>query len=230
MRLLHTTNIRQQEFSDGEVPKYAILSHRWVEDEEITNQAFNEGRLLDRPGWAKIQRSCKIAKSLKHDWIWIDTCCIDRSSSTELSEAINSMFYWYRNAEVCLTYLCDVRKDSNSSRTFKIKGSSKDSEWFRRGWTLQEFLAPQQLSFYDMEWNYLGTRSRAPARLCCGPSGSGQELPHLTKLESSEVPLLDQWLPRESRSACGICVTLGCLHAQSPRSAPAMSPCRLDLE
>lgn len=160
MRLLHTTNIRQQEFSDGEIPKYAILSHRWVENEEISFQDFNESRLLDRSGWAKIQQGCKIAKSLNHDWIWVDTCCIDKSSSTELSEAINSMFYWYRNAEICLTYLCDVRKDSDPSRIFKIKGSSEDSEWFRRGWTLQELLAPQQLSFYDTEWNYLGTRSQ----------------------------------------------------------------------
>jgi hypothetical protein len=97
---------------------------------------------------------------LNHDWIWIDTCCIDKSSSTELSEAISSMFYWYRNAEICLAYLCDVRKDPDPSRIFKIQGSTEDSEWFRRGWTLQELLAPRELSFYDMKWNHLGTRSQ----------------------------------------------------------------------
>ncbi|KIV86704.1 hypothetical protein PV11_02302 [Exophiala sideris] len=160
MRLLHTTNISQHKFSDGDIPKYAILSHRWVENEEISLNDFKEGPLRDKSGWAKIQQSCKFAKSLNHDWIWIDTCCIDKSNSEELSEAIKSMYHWYRNAECCLTYLCDVSKDSDPSRIFKVKGSSKDSEWFRRGWTLQELLAPRQLRFYDMEWNYLGTRSQ----------------------------------------------------------------------
>jgi hypothetical protein len=59
-------------------------------------------------GFQKIAQSCRIARELELHWIWVDTCCIDRSSSAELSEAINSMFRWYQGSEACLVYLADV--------------------------------------------------------------------------------------------------------------------------
>lgn len=113
MRLLNTSTLALEEFY-GEIPKYAILSHRW-EKQEVSFQAMNAGRagrayqLLD---YENINRSCFQAMDDGLRYIWVDTCCIDKTSSTELSEAINSMFLWYRKAEVCYAYLSDVDEDS----------------------------------------------------------------------------------------------------------------------
>ncbi|OIW27820.1 hypothetical protein CONLIGDRAFT_551906, partial [Coniochaeta ligniaria NRRL 30616] len=88
-------------------------------------------------------------------YVWIDTICIDKSSSAELSEAINSMFKWYRNAAICYAYLSDVPQVR-----------LEYSRWFTRGWTLQEMIAPQELRFYDANWDALGTKSDLLDRLC----------------------------------------------------------------
>jgi hypothetical protein len=90
------------------------------------------------------------------EYAWIDTCCIDKTNAVELSEAINSMFQWYSNASICYTYLSDVPTGDDvrdpSSKFFS-------SRWFRRGWTLQELLAPRELQFFSSTWSFLGTRS-----------------------------------------------------------------------
>lgn len=158
MRLLDTNTLCLHEFVGSKIPNYAILSHKW-EEGEVSFKDVTKLRNPQAPGWNKLRKSCEIAKHCGYDWIWIDTCCIDKSSSTELGESINSMFQWYGDAQICLTYLYDVRKDRDVSRRFKIAGSSKDSVWFSRGWTLQELLAPREIRFYDMDWSYLTTRS-----------------------------------------------------------------------
>ncbi|CAG8952888.1 hypothetical protein HYFRA_00007602 [Hymenoscyphus fraxineus] len=150
MRLLNTSTLTLEEFY-GAVPKYAILSHRW-EKEEVSFQAMNAGRA---GGYEKINRSCSQAMDDGLRYIWVDTCCIDKTSSAELSEAINSMFLWYRNAEVCYAYLSDVDEDSELS----------ESLWFTRGWTLQELLAPSKVVFYGHGWTLLGTRESLKIRL-----------------------------------------------------------------
>jgi hypothetical protein len=83
---------------------------------------------------------------------WIDSCCIDKSSSAELSEAINSMYKWYANAQVCYAYLSDVDVDQNAESALRL------SQWFSRGWTLQELLAPRVVQFYDKNWLEIGTK------------------------------------------------------------------------
>ena len=131
-------------------PPYAILSHTW-EEEEVTFQEMQnlDDRVRKKAGYRKIIGCCKLALSQSHKYIWIDTCCIDKSSSAELSEAINSMFRWYRDAEVCYVFLVDV-----ASPVTDIK----QSRWFTRGWTLQELLAPGHMEFFTAEWEYLGTK------------------------------------------------------------------------
>jgi hypothetical protein len=89
------------------------------------------------------------------NYCWVDTCCIDKSNSTELSEAINSMFMWYEKAKVCYVYLADVGKHDSYDK----RGEISRSRWFTRGWTLQELLAPRRVEFYDANWEALGTRS-----------------------------------------------------------------------
>lgn len=132
-------------------PEYAILSHKWgAEQDEVTFQEMQSGdaRHREKKGFDKISRFCQVAKENGYKWVWVDTCCIDKSSSAELSEAINSMYHWYKEADVCYAYLEDVDEVEAIGR----------SRWFTRGWTLQELLAPEVVEFYDREWNEIGTR------------------------------------------------------------------------
>lgn len=127
MRLIHTTRIEFQEFFDAQLPKYAILSHCWAED-EVTYQHFQSGfgRDIGSNGWRKILRCCEIARAHKLDWAWVDTCCIDKSSTAELSEAINSMYRWYDEADVCYVFLLDY--DSANEYPPEIHHGTESSE------------------------------------------------------------------------------------------------------
>ena len=109
MRLLHSDTFEFAEFFDEDIPKYAILSHRWGKlEDEVSYQEFLDGKKLNTTGFAKIKDCCSLAKKRGLYWVWIDSCCIDKRSSAELSEAINSMFRWYKNATECHVYLSDV--------------------------------------------------------------------------------------------------------------------------
>ena len=142
---------------------YAILSHVWQEKE----QTFQEVKALtsapatssdDTPRLRthpKIRNFCMLAEKHGYSWAWIDTCCIDKTSSAELSEAINSMYQWYERAAVCYAYLFDVA-DGNLGAGSPFH----TSKWFKRGWTLQELIAPTSLLFVLKDWTILGTRTQ----------------------------------------------------------------------
>ncbi|EFQ25695.1 heterokaryon incompatibility protein [Colletotrichum graminicola M1.001] len=153
MRLLNTITLQLSEFY-GQVPRYAILSHTWAKDEVLFHDI--EGGPSPKTGWAKVQSACRLARSQDQVWIWIDTCCIDKSSSSELSEAINSMFRWYRDADVCFAYLADAPYAEPG--TPECAAALAGSRWFTRGWTLQELLAPVALEFYSSDWRRIGSR------------------------------------------------------------------------
>ncbi|TGO54944.1 hypothetical protein BCON_0099g00080 [Botryotinia convoluta] len=151
MRLLDTKDtekLRVQEFSQRYIPSYAILSHRWDED-EVTFEDIKNGDFKQKKGFAKLEGCRTRARVDKYDWIWVGTCCIDKSSSAELNEAINSMYRWYQESAVCYTYLSDLEEID----------SLDQSRWFSRGWTLQELIAPHHLLLFDMHWRLLGTKT-----------------------------------------------------------------------
>jgi len=139
----------------NEVPPYAILSHTWG-NEEVSYQDIQGSDAKLKTGFDKIKRCCEIATSDGLKYAWIDTCCIDKTSSSELSEAINSMYRWYQEAMVCYAYLADVVGEEGSQI---LENSFVDSRWFTRGWTLQELLAPSSLIFFDSNWQEIGTKS-----------------------------------------------------------------------
>ena len=147
MRLLNVQSKALEEYIAA-IPPYAILSHCWAKEEITYEDICLPKGTAYKAGWAKIDGACNEAKARGYDFIWIDTCCINKSSSTELSEAINSMFNWYRNAAICLAYLSDVESDANFS----------ESRWFTRGWTLQELLAPKKVYFYTSSWKCIGDK------------------------------------------------------------------------
>jgi hypothetical protein len=153
MWLLNTLTLELESFFSGEIPRYAILSHTWGEQEVLFDDArHGKQRLLKcgKKALDKVLGSVHIARRDGWKHIWIDTCCIDKSSSSELSEAINSMFTWYQESSICYVYLCDF--DSRQSPHWK------NSRWFTRGWTLQELIAPGNLDFYDTNWIKFGSR------------------------------------------------------------------------
>ncbi|PGH15718.1 hypothetical protein AJ80_05426 [Polytolypa hystricis UAMH7299] len=153
MRLLNTKSLQLEEFLDDDIPPYAILSHRWQE-EEVTFRDMETAAASGKKGYEKLSNSCAQAAKDKLDYIWIDTCCIDKASSAELSESINCMYEWYRCSTVCYAYLFDVNE------LVVEQGSSFDSSvWFTRGWTLQELIAPSKLEFFNFQWHALGTKA-----------------------------------------------------------------------
>ena len=168
MHLLNTNTLKIHTFYDSDTPLYAILSHTWGDD-EVTYEQFISGSYENLAGYDKIRGCCSIAAQDGWDWVWIDTCCIDKRSSAELSEAINSMYSWYSRAEVCYAYLEDVFQaitldGAVTSAKVRKRGIASDglfgeSRWFTRGWTLQELLAPQSVTFYDRHWTEIGTKS-----------------------------------------------------------------------
>ncbi|KAK4227741.1 HET domain-protein, partial [Podospora fimiseda] len=111
MRLINGHTLKLKEFFGSEIPReYAILSHTW-EEEEVSFQEFTQlphDDLRKTKGFDKIERACKLALKSGIKWTWVDTCCIDKTSSAELTEAINSMYMWYANSAVCYAYLSDL--------------------------------------------------------------------------------------------------------------------------
>ncbi|KAI3325361.1 ankyrin repeat-containing protein [Xylariaceae sp. AK1471] len=142
MRLLNTTTLEIREFRYGEIPKYAILSHTWDEEEVtfqdmkgVTFQDIEDDYEENKNGYKKIKNCCSMART------------------NELSEAINSMFRWYEEADICYAYLADVLQSTVVDNEFRR------SKWFTRGWTLQELIAPSTVIFLNSEWQEIGNRS-----------------------------------------------------------------------
>ncbi|KAI8958090.1 HET-domain-containing protein [Daldinia sp. FL1419] len=146
----------------NEIPKYAILSHTWEED-EITFDDIQDGNATyasvktaaARASLDKLFGACAQAATDDYEYIWIDSCCIDKRSSSELSEAINSMFVWYRDADVCYAFLLN---SPNELVTKEAKEQFTANKWFTRGWTLQELLAPKELIFFSDDWTPVGEK------------------------------------------------------------------------
>ncbi|KAI1738466.1 heterokaryon incompatibility protein-domain-containing protein [Xylaria scruposa] len=150
MRLIDTHTLSLLEFVGDSIPPYAVLSHTWGED-EVTFQDMRTWSATEKIGWQKARSACQLAAQNGFQYLWIDTCCIDKSSSAELSEALNSVFRWFKRAGQCLVYLADVDTKDSSSFTH--------SRWFTRGWTLIELIAPVKVDFYSRDWELIGSRS-----------------------------------------------------------------------
>lgn len=169
MRLVNIRTFKlEQFFKAAQTPPYAILSHTWGDDEVTLQHFHNESFRSSKKGFSKIRSACQEAHCKGLDWLWVDTCCIDKTSSAELSEAINSMFKWYQRSEICYAFCEDVEQTSINFPDIKgtrNASSTRDfaaSRWFTRGWTLQELIAPKEVVFYNKNWSSIGERSTSP--------------------------------------------------------------------
>ncbi|KAI0546732.1 heterokaryon incompatibility protein-domain-containing protein [Xylaria curta] len=194
MWLLNSCSWEIKEFiSYKQAPPYAILTHTWG-NEEVTFRDWQSepSKFVERKeGFKKIKLCCQQAAADGFEWVWIDTCCIDKTSSAEITEAINSMFQWYRNATVCYAYLNDVEDD--------IESNLAGCRWVTRGWTLQELIAPREVVFYSSSWHALGTRSRLSSHIA---TVTGINEPFLTgrSLEHATIAQRMSWAAKRTTS------------------------------
>ncbi|KAF3007419.1 hypothetical protein E8E13_002943 [Curvularia kusanoi] len=205
MRLLHARTLELTNFV-GKRPPYAILSHCWDAEEVLFSDLSNMAEARKKRGFDKVEKACEQAVGDDFEYIWIDSCCIDKSSSAELSEAINSMFAWYREAHICYAYLADVEGPE----------SFKQSRWFTRAWTLQELLAPSDfqssgkagMRFYTNKWKSLGSKTRL-SHLIADASGIGKEYLEGKSLNNASISMRMSWAAeREATRAEDIAYSL----------------------
>ncbi|KAG9192828.1 hypothetical protein G6011_11562 [Alternaria panax] len=195
MRLLNARTYELKTFFTN-IPPYAILSHCW-DDEEVTfSDLADLEQAKEKKGFAKIQKTCELAVAGGFDYAWVDTCCIDKSSSAELLEAINSMFAWYKDCGQCYAYLADVELED----TFVNSNSLYTSKWFTRAWTLQELLAPKitnwvtdgSMRFYSRDWQLIGTKITL-AEILSDITGVPIEYLEGQKLEMASISMRMSW-------------------------------------
>ena len=161
MRVLHVDDLQFVEFPGLPDEDYAILSHVWGHKEITYQDMLNNvqtGTFLvpgKEEASAKLEACRMQARKDKIKYFWIDTCCIDKPNHSEFSEAINSMFRWYKEAKVCYAFLHDVTSNKDFAKSI----------WFTRGWTLQELLAPSRVEFYNSIWKNVGNKSRMAAKI-----------------------------------------------------------------
>jgi UDP-2,3-diacylglucosamine pyrophosphatase LpxH len=163
MRLLHFDALGRlvlTDFRGKTIPPYAILSHRWSDSEILIEDISNRTYKEKEEGYRKLQFCAERAAQDELQYVWIDTCCIDRWNNNERSKAINSMFQWYKDAARCYVFLSDVLV---STRRVPVQRSDweasfRASAWFTRGWTLQELIAPVSVEFFSCEGHRIGEK------------------------------------------------------------------------
>jgi ankyrin repeat protein len=158
------------DLSPAEVIKrpYVVMSHTWsLDDEEYVFADFKNGTGTNKAGYRKFEFCGEQAARDGYDYFWIDTVCIDKSNLVELDKALNSMFRWYRDSEICYVYLADVSarrmtdlSDYSNANSKTWRNSFRTSRWWTRGWTLQELIAPPSVFFYSVERMPLGDKDR----------------------------------------------------------------------
>jgi hypothetical protein len=225
-RLINTRTLELGDFGTPVPGTYAILSHCWGDEEVTFRDWHNPFKLATKKkGYTKIKGACAEALAQGHDYLWCDSNCIDKSSSAELSEAINSMFDWYRNASVCLAYLEDVSVQENcTEQEFRSRFCS--SRWFTRGWTLQELLAPEEVHFYSKDWQFLGTRTTLAEDITQATGIARHFLVH----EPGPVTLLDtSHVIRDKLDQASVAVRMSWLSRRTTTRLEDMAYCMLGI-
>ncbi|OQN96417.1 hypothetical protein B0A48_17669 [Cryoendolithus antarcticus] len=189
MWLLNATTFELHYFQAlSQAPQYAVLSHTWRDEEVIFQDIRDPESARTKQGWRKIQYTCEQTRKDDLEYCWVDTCCINKESSAELSESINSMYGIYGGAAICYIYLDDITEnlqltdlmDSdlvflNIMRARKARSqvelaSASDTalttqvrafanaRWWTRCFTLQELIAPPDAHFYNQTWEPIARR------------------------------------------------------------------------
>ncbi|KAK4227390.1 beta transducin [Podospora fimiseda] len=197
MWLINTTTICLEPVFNPEDGKYAILSHTWGLGEVSFQEFADPEKRKQKAGYAKIHKTCELAKDRGLKYAWVDTCCIDKTSSAELSEAINSMFNWYRYACVCFAFIDDLPpNDTPKKHDDRWLSAKKTHRWFTRGWTLQELIAPTVVEFFDQAWIFRGSKISLVDELSSVTRINASSLLNKTPLSDISVAQRMSWASR----------------------------------
>jgi hypothetical protein len=191
MWLLDTTTLKLRHFIT-DIPDYVILSHTWG-DGEVSFDDIAQPYAKEMAGYSKISRCCAQAVEAGFEWAWIDTVCIDKKSSAELSEAINSMYKWYCDAAICYAFISDHSVESFVSERSVVNEAFQSSRWFKRGWTLQELLAPDAIEFFDSNWRFMGTKSSLLDQIYAATNIEKQYLHDRHAIENATIATKFSW-------------------------------------
>lgn len=218
MRLLWTEDdgsfvLTRNLVKEEEVPEYAILSHTWLAESEEVNfdDMINGTAYRKTRGVDKIRFCAEQAAKDGLQYIWVDTCCINRMSSQELQEPITSMYEWYKNATRCYVYLTDVsvhqEEGGSSTPPRQWEAAFRRSRWHKRGWCLQELLAPTSVEFYSLQGTRLGDKKSLQqyihevTGIPCGAL-QGEPLTHFTVAERLSWAETRQTTRKEDQAYC----------------------------
>ncbi|KAL9038598.1 MAG: hypothetical protein Q9180_003038, partial [Flavoplaca navasiana] len=219
---LHPYQPPDRDLSDTPFLPYAILSHTWG-DGEFLFEDLPKPSSKNLPGYRKIEQSCALARSQNWNAIWVDTCCINKSSSAELSEAINSMYAWYHRSSVCYVYLSEFSLSVDDHGPSGIRNSAfrdefKKCRWFSRGWTLQELLAPFNVEFYDKDWHFIGDKAELASEISAATGIDQKYITNWDAVNEASVAARLSWASRrqttrlEDQAYC----LLGLFHVNMP--------------
>lgn len=189
MRLINVDTFELEEYFGASIPEYAILSHTWGAEEVTLQEWQRDERPVRKAGFKKISRACHRAQLDGFQYLWCDTNCIDKTSSAELSEAINSMYAWYRDSKICYAHLADVPSGDN------FQALIPSSRWFTRGWTLQELLAPDVLIFFCKDWTEIGNKEQLSFRISI-ITGIPEECLRSDNVQEASIAQRMSWVSR----------------------------------
>ncbi|KAK5658012.1 hypothetical protein OQA88_2566 [Cercophora sp. LCS_1] len=191
MRLINATTLQLEDFPSAyHVPAYAVLSHTWEDDEVLFHEMVTAPSAAKRrKGYGKILKAAQLARARGLSHVWVDTCCIDKSSSAELTEAINSMYRWYECAGACIAYLSDLAPGND----LDLPEGLDKCRWFTRGWTLQELIAPRHVDFYDAAWSFRGSKANLSDCITRITGIEKDVLDHTTPLANLSVAKRMSW-------------------------------------
>ncbi|KAI1146240.1 HET-domain-containing protein [Nemania diffusa] len=193
MRLINVHTLDLEDFWGKDPPAYAILSHTWGTEEVSFQDWKARTSISHKAGFDKIIKVAQIAEKLDLNYVWVDTNCIDKTSSAELSEAINSMFAWYSKAEWCLVHLDDVPSIDDPTLRGRSAGYTLEalqhSRWFTRGWTLQELIAPACLAFFSQNWQIIGYLRKVSRR---GKEWTDETIAHWFHTPINDIQIIEE--------------------------------------
>jgi hypothetical protein len=202
MRLINVETMQLHYLPNADIVEieYATLSHTWGQH-ETTYQEWNNAQARDSDGAKKIRDACQVVKeSLGLQWLWADTCCINKVDAEEVNEAVSSMFSWYQSSTVCLAYLSDV-PTANTDNNELLSSQVRNSRWFTRGWTLPELLAPSELIFHAADWTVLGRRDDSLAELISEITGIDQAyLSGRKNVQQASISKILSWMSNRKTS------------------------------
>ncbi|RDW57490.1 hypothetical protein BP6252_13750 [Coleophoma cylindrospora] len=162
MWLINTDTFELEEFANHPKKQYAILSHRW-EENEATFKSWEAQKGIQKKGYRKIMKFVHKAAERGFKYAWADTCCMNTKSSAELSEAINSMFKYYQEAAECYVYLSDLPPSTPPNDGSEIQSADESATSTEESRT--KLIAPYTVSFFDSDWQFYGEKKGLSSRI-----------------------------------------------------------------